>query len=90
MRKGQRHGNWKQSVEKLKEKWSALTRGIILAIAEEEMRISREEFDKQIEARAFQTHPIAGGGRCNLQKNKGVGRLFSGTIYNAPPSPARK
>ena len=31
-------------LEKLKEKWSGFTRGIILAIAEEEMRISREEF----------------------------------------------
>jgi len=30
-------------LEKLKEKWSGFTRGIILAIAEEEMRISREE-----------------------------------------------
>jgi hypothetical protein len=35
-------------VEKLKEKWSAFTSGIIRAIAEEEMKISREEFDKQI------------------------------------------
>jgi hypothetical protein len=39
-----------QSVEKLKQKWTAFTRGIIDVIAEEEMRISRQEFDKQIEA----------------------------------------
>ena len=38
-----------RSIEKLKQKWTALTRGIIDVIAEEEMRISREEFDKQIE-----------------------------------------
>jgi hypothetical protein len=47
MRKGQGYGYWKQSVEKLKEKWSAFTRGIIRAIAEEEMKISREEFDNR-------------------------------------------
>ncbi len=42
------YGHWKQSVEKLKEKWTAFMRGIIRAIAEEEMKISREEFHKQI------------------------------------------
>jgi hypothetical protein len=47
MRKGQGYGYWKQSVEKLKEKWSAFTSGIIRAIAEEEMKISREEFDNR-------------------------------------------
>jgi hypothetical protein len=51
MRKGQGYGYWKQSVEKLKEKWAAFTSGIICAIAEEEMKISREEFDKQIGTR---------------------------------------
>jgi hypothetical protein len=44
MRKGQGYSYWKQSVEKLKEKWSTFTRGIIRTIAEEEMKISREEF----------------------------------------------
>jgi hypothetical protein len=32
---------------KVKEKWSAFTRGIIRAIAEEKMKISREEFDNR-------------------------------------------
>ena len=41
--------NWKQSIGKLKEIWTALMREIIHAIGEEEMKISREEFDKQIE-----------------------------------------
>jgi hypothetical protein len=41
-------GYWKQSMDKLKEKWSAFTRAAIRAIAEEEMKISREEIDKQI------------------------------------------
>jgi hypothetical protein len=49
--KGTGYGYWKQSIEKLKEIWSAFTRGIIRAIAEEEMKISREEFDKQIGTR---------------------------------------
>ena len=40
--------NLEQSVEKLKEKWTAWIREIMLAIAEEEMKISREEFDRQI------------------------------------------
>jgi hypothetical protein len=51
-----------EKLKQLKEEWAAFARGIIRAIAEEEMKISREEFDKQIEARAFQTHPIARGG----------------------------
>ena len=51
MRERQGYGYWKQSVEKLREKWTAFTMGIIRVFAEEEMRISREEFDRQIEAR---------------------------------------
>jgi len=51
MRKGQGYGYWKQSVEKLREKWTAFTRGIIRVIAVWEMQISREELDKQIEIR---------------------------------------
>jgi hypothetical protein len=42
---------WKQSIDKLKEKWTAFTKATIRAIAEEEMKISREEFDKQIGTR---------------------------------------
>ncbi len=54
MRKGQGYSYWKQSVEKLKQKWTAFTRGmrrIIDVIAEEEMKINREEFDKHIGTR---------------------------------------
>ena len=40
-----------RSVEKLKEKLTALMTEIMLAIAEEEMKISREEFDRQIGTR---------------------------------------
>lgn len=40
-------GYWKQFVEKRKEDWTSLARGFIRTIAEEEMRISREEFGKQ-------------------------------------------
>jgi hypothetical protein len=44
-------GYWKQSIDKLQEKWTAFTRVTIRAIAEEEMKISREEFDKQVGTR---------------------------------------
>ena len=40
-----------QPIEKLKQKWTAFTRGIIDVIAEEEIKISREEFKKQIGTR---------------------------------------
>jgi len=42
-----------QTIEKLKQKWTAFTTGIIDVIAAEEMKISREEFDKQIELAHF-------------------------------------
>ena len=63
--------SWKQSIEKLKEKWTAFTTEIIRTIAEEEMKISREEFDKQLEARArqrsqFKRSPLRAGGRGTL------------------------
>jgi hypothetical protein len=45
-------GYWKQFVEKRKENWKALARGLLRTIAEEEMRISREEFGKQLGNRA--------------------------------------
>ena len=38
-------------MEKLKEKWTAFTRRIVNAIADEEMKIQREELDEQIVAR---------------------------------------
>jgi len=47
-RRALQFGYWKQSIDKLKEEWTAFTRATIRAIAEEEMKISREEFDKQI------------------------------------------
>jgi hypothetical protein len=50
-RRALQFGCWKQSIDKLKEKWTAFTRAIIRAIAQEEMKISREEFDKQIGTR---------------------------------------
>jgi hypothetical protein len=43
-----------RSIEKLRHKWTTLMRAIrriIDVIVEEEMKISREEFDKQIETR---------------------------------------
>ncbi len=40
-----------RSIEKLKHKWTTFTTRIIDVIAAEEMRISREEFHKQIETR---------------------------------------
>jgi len=52
-RRAWQFGFWRQSIEKLKEKWTAFTRGIICAIAEEEMKISREEFDRQIGTRTW-------------------------------------
>jgi hypothetical protein len=52
-RRALRFGYWKQSIEKLKEKWIAFTRVIICAIAEEEMKISRQDFDKQIGSRTL-------------------------------------
>ncbi len=51
MSKGRGCGYWKQCIEKLKEKWIAFTRGIIRTIIEEEMKISREEFEEQIRNR---------------------------------------
>ena len=40
-----------QPIEKLKQKWTAFTREIIEVIAREEIKISREEFDRQIGTR---------------------------------------
>ena len=36
-----------RSVERLQKKWSEFTSGIIFGLAEEEMRMRREELDKQ-------------------------------------------
>jgi hypothetical protein len=40
---------WNLSVEKLRTKWSEFTGGIIFGLAEEEMRMRREELDEQTE-----------------------------------------
>lgn len=40
-----------RSIEKLKQKWAGFAWEIIDAIGREEIKISREEFDKQIENR---------------------------------------
>jgi len=40
-----------RSIERLKQKWTAFTREIIEVIAREEIKISREEFDRQIGTR---------------------------------------
>jgi hypothetical protein len=47
MRSGRDQGGWKQSLEKLREQWSEFTYGIFAGIAEEEMRIRREELEDQ-------------------------------------------
>jgi hypothetical protein len=46
MRLGQVCGDWEHSIEKLKEQWTRFTSETFLAIAEEEMRLQREELRK--------------------------------------------
>jgi len=71
MSKGRGCGYWKQSIEKLKEKWTAFTSGIIRTIIEEEMKISREEFDEQIRTRArWPTHFKSGQLRMETGKSR--------------------
>ena len=38
--------NW--SIEKLRQEWAAFTKRVIEVITEEEIKLSREEFDQQI------------------------------------------
>ena len=49
MRSDHKHGemNWvmKQFIEELRNKWSDSTYGMVLAIAEEKMKMRREEFE---------------------------------------------
>jgi hypothetical protein len=60
MRLGQMHGdtNWviKQLIEELKNEWSEFTYGMVLAIAEEKMKIRREGFENP----AWSPHPYGG------------------------------
>jgi hypothetical protein len=43
IRSGQIYGDCEQSIEKLKKQWTQFTSETFLAIAEEEMRLRREE-----------------------------------------------
>jgi hypothetical protein len=49
MRSGQNHGDWNQSIEKLREQWTEFTNEIFISLAEEEMKLRREEPDKHSE-----------------------------------------
>jgi hypothetical protein len=53
MSKGHSYRYWEQSIKKLKEKWIAITERIIYVLADEEIKISREELNKQVENRAW-------------------------------------
>ena len=48
MRSGRNYRRWSQSLAKLKEKWPRFTSGLFLAIAEEEMKIRREELENHV------------------------------------------
>lgn len=50
MRQLQIHNRWTLCVESLKQKWAGFVNGIVLALTEEEMKIRREELEKQITA----------------------------------------
>ena len=50
-------GEWDQSIEKVREKWTEFTDGIFLAIREEEARIRREELDKYDDAHSQNCAP---------------------------------
>jgi hypothetical protein len=47
---------WNRSVETLQKKWIEFSNGIVFDLAQEEMKIRREEVEKQIES---QNHPGA-------------------------------
>lgn len=47
-RSGEAYGDWKQFIEKLKYKWIDFRSKLFLSLAEEEMRLRREEFKKQV------------------------------------------
>jgi hypothetical protein len=51
------HGEWEQSIEKLKEKWTEFTNGMFLAIRKEEARIRREELEKFDDSRSRHCAP---------------------------------
>jgi len=48
MRSDQGYGDLEQSIEKLKEQWTQFMSESFRAIAEEEMRLRREEFRRRI------------------------------------------
>jgi hypothetical protein len=50
MQPDQSSGDRNQFIERFKEKWLAFANEIVLAVAEEEMRIHREELTRRIDA----------------------------------------
>lgn len=47
MRLGQDYGDWDPSIRKLKEQWTQFMSDTFQALAEEEMRLRREEVERQ-------------------------------------------
>jgi len=47
IRSGQVYGDWEQSIEKLREQWNQFMCETFRAIAEEEMRLRREELKRR-------------------------------------------
>ena len=47
IRSGQVYGDWEQSIEKLREQWTQFMTEAFRAIAEEEMRLRREELKRR-------------------------------------------
>ena len=41
---------WTQFIETLSKKWASWSNGVLLALAEEELKIRREELRKEIDA----------------------------------------
>jgi hypothetical protein len=52
MRRHPTYNRWTQFIETLRKKWISFGNGIVLALSEEEMKIRREELEKQIVARS--------------------------------------
>ena len=50
MRLGSIYNRWAQFIDTLRKKWLSWGSGIFQALAEEEMKIRREELRKQIES----------------------------------------
>ena len=50
MRRHPLYNRWTQFIETLRKKWISFGDGIVLALTEEEMKIGREELQKQMKA----------------------------------------